>query len=42
MSEKCRLLLVDDDQDLLKLLSMRLEAAGYAITAVSSGEEALA
>jgi two-component system, NtrC family, response regulator GlrR len=34
-------LLVDDDPDLLKLLSMRLQAAGYGVTAVESGEEAL-
>ncbi|HEY6895842.1 MAG TPA: sigma 54-interacting transcriptional regulator [Rhodocyclaceae bacterium] len=36
-----QILLVDDDPDLLRLLSIRLEAAGYAITAVSSAEEAL-
>ncbi|CAG4884339.1 putative DNA-binding response regulator in two-component system [Georgfuchsia toluolica] len=42
MNAKCNLLLVDDDKDLLKLLTMRLEAAGYTVTAVSSGEEALA
>ena len=42
MSEKGNLLLVDDDQDLLKLLAMRLEAAGYGITTASSGSEALA
>jgi two-component system, NtrC family, response regulator GlrR len=36
-----RLLLVDDDADLLKLLSMRLEAAGYDVTAVTSAEAAL-
>ena len=42
MSEKRKLLLVDDDKDLQKLLTMRLEAAGYAITTASSGEEALA
>ncbi|UXH81029.1 sigma 54-interacting transcriptional regulator [Roseateles amylovorans] len=36
-----RLLLVDDDADLLKLLSMRLEAAGYDVTAVGSAEAAL-
>src|ERR1700712_776647 len=35
-------LLVDDDADLLKLLSMRLTAAGYRITAVGSAEAALA
>jgi two-component system response regulator GlrR len=36
------LLLVDDDRDLLKLLSMRLTAAGYSVTAVESAEDALA
>ncbi len=35
-------MLVDDDRDLLRLLSMRLLAAGYEVTAVTSGEEALA
>ena len=35
------LLLVDDDADLLKLLSMRLSAAGYRVTAVDSAEAAL-
>ncbi|RZK99584.1 MAG: response regulator [Rubrivivax sp.] len=34
-------LLVDDDPDILKLLSMRLSAAGYRVTAVESAEEAL-
>ena len=42
MSERRKLLLVDDDADLLKLLAIRLDAAGYAITTASSGEEALA
>ncbi|QPF75802.1 sigma 54-interacting transcriptional regulator [Roseateles sp. DAIF2] len=37
-----RLLLVDDDADLLKLLSMRLVAAGYQVSAVESAEAALA
>ena len=35
-------LLVDDDKDLLQLIAMRLSAAGYAVTAVESGESALA
>ena len=35
-------LVVDDDPDLLKLLSMRLTAAGYRVTAVPSAEAALA
>jgi two-component system response regulator GlrR len=39
--EPARILLVDDDKDLLQLISMRLGAAGYAVTAVESGEAAL-
>jgi two-component system response regulator GlrR len=35
-------MLVDDDTDLLRLLSMRLGAAGYRVTAVESAEDALA
>jgi two-component system, NtrC family, response regulator GlrR len=42
MSSGARLLLVDDDADLLKLLSMRLSAAGYQVTAAGSAEAALA
>ena len=42
MSEsKPRILLVDDDTSLLKLLAMRLNAAGYLTTAAESGAEAL-
>jgi two-component system, NtrC family, response regulator GlrR len=37
-----RVLLVDDDRDLLQLIAMRLTAATYAVTAVESGEAALA
>jgi two-component system response regulator GlrR len=37
-----RILLVDDDRDLLQLIAMRLQASGYAVTAVESGEAALA
>jgi len=40
--EKSRVLLVDDDKDLLQLIAMRLGAAGYAVTAVESGQAALA
>ncbi|WP_219216167.1 sigma 54-interacting transcriptional regulator [Variovorax boronicumulans] len=36
-----RLLVVDDDPDLLRLLSMRLNGAGYQVTAVTSAESAL-
>ena len=41
-SEAARILLVDDDADLLQLIAMRLTAAGYAVNAVESGEAALA
>jgi two-component system, NtrC family, response regulator GlrR len=37
-----RILLVDDDPGLLRLLSIRLSAAGYEVDAVESGEKALA
>lgn len=36
------LLLVDDDPDLLRLLAIRLEAAGYRVATASNGQEALA
>jgi two-component system response regulator GlrR len=36
------ILLVDDDPDLLRLLSLRLSANGYRVTAVGSAEAALA
>ncbi|MFN3986090.1 MAG: sigma 54-interacting transcriptional regulator [Rhodocyclaceae bacterium] len=36
------LLVVDDDPDLLKLLSMRLAASGYRVTTAASAEAALA
>ncbi len=39
---KASLLLVDDDPDLLRLLSIRLKSNGYAVTAVDSGQRALA
>jgi two-component system, NtrC family, response regulator GlrR len=41
-NENAKVLLVDDDKDLLQLIAMRLSAAGYAVTAVESGEAALA
>src|SRR6185369_4505206 len=37
-----RILLIDDDKDLLHLISMRLRAAGYAVTTAESGQAALA
>ena len=36
-----RILVVDDDADLLRLLSMRLHAAGYQVSAAASAEAAL-
>jgi two-component system response regulator GlrR len=36
------LLLVDDDPDLLRLLSIRLKANGYGVNAVDNGQRALA
>mgnify|MGYP005819441243 FL=1 len=36
------LLLVDDDPDLLKLISLRLASAGYRVRTAESGESALA
>ncbi len=41
-NEKYRILLVDDDRSLLRLLSMRLSAAGYAVTQWKAREQALA
>ena len=40
--ENPKVLLVDDDKDLLQLIAMRLSAAGYNVNAVESGEAALA
>ncbi|MBA2350742.1 MAG: sigma 54-interacting transcriptional regulator [Burkholderiales bacterium] len=42
MNAKPRILIVDDDPDLLKLLSIRLNSAGYEVSAADSGERALA
>lgn len=42
MNPKARILLVDDDPGLLRLLCMRLQGSGYAVDAVDSGEKALA
>ncbi|MBA2817219.1 two-component system response regulator GlrR [Candidatus Pantoea persica] len=39
--QMARLLLVDDDPSLLKLLGMRLSSKGYQITTAASGPEAL-
>ena len=40
-NDKHRILIVDNDQSLLRLLSLRLSAAGYEVAAVESGEQAL-
>ena len=40
--ELAHVLVVDDDPDLLRLLSMRLRASGYRVSAVDSAESALA
>jgi len=39
---KARILLVDDESDLLSLWKLRLEGSGYEVTTALSGEEALA
>ncbi|SFL38887.1 two component, sigma54 specific, transcriptional regulator, Fis family [Nitrosomonas aestuarii] len=41
METNSKILLVDDDQDLLELLSIRLNAAGYEIDTVNSAESAI-
>src|SRR6218665_272179 len=40
-SARTNILVVDDDADMLRLLSMRLTAAGYRVSAVGSAEAAL-
>jgi two-component system, NtrC family, response regulator GlrR len=42
MTTPATILLVDDDADLLRLMTMRLTAAGHAVQAVASAEAALA
>jgi two-component system, NtrC family, response regulator GlrR len=41
MADGARILVVDDDADLLRLLGMRLGAAGYRVDGVASAEAAL-
>src|SRR5687767_15709620 len=41
-TENSKVLLVDDDKDLLQLIAMGLAASGYAVRAVESGQAALA
>src|SRR6266404_7311422 len=42
MAQAADILLVDDDPDLLKLISLRLTSAGYRVRTADSGETALA
>jgi len=42
MTAGAHVLVVDDDEDILRLLAMRLQARGFRVTAASSAEEALA
>ncbi len=42
MTPKAKVLLVDDDASLLRLLSMRLASAGYAVDTAENGSQALA
>ena len=41
-SSGAHILVVDDDEDILRLLAMRLRARGFRVSAVGSAEEALA
>lgn len=41
VNEGAHILVVDDDEDILRLLSMRLRARGFRVSAVASAEEAL-
>jgi two-component system, NtrC family, response regulator GlrR len=41
-ARSAHVLLVDDDTDLLRLLSMRLTAAGHRVSTAESAEQALA
>jgi len=41
MSEKKRILLVDDEEDLRKMLKFRLNAVGYDVKEAADGQEAL-
>ena len=42
MASRIQIMLVDDDVALLKLLAMRLQAAGYSVETADSGEQAMA
>jgi two-component system response regulator GlrR len=42
MRDRAKILLVDDDAGLLRLLSLRLGAGGYLVSTAESGAQALA
>ncbi|MEY2341835.1 sigma 54-interacting transcriptional regulator [Acidithiobacillus sp. IBUN Pt1247-S3] len=41
MAKQAKVLLVDDDADLLRLLSLRMKSAGYQVSTAANGREAL-
>ncbi len=41
MADKKRILLVEDEEDMLEMVRMRLEASGYEVLTASDGQEAL-
>ena len=41
VKKKPRLLLVDDEPDILKMVGVRLEASGYQVSGAADGEEGL-
>ncbi|RJS78200.1 response regulator [Candidatus Bathyarchaeota archaeon] len=41
MEEKVRILIVDDDQNIIEVLKLILEARGYEVDAASTGNEAI-
>lgn len=41
MSDKKRILVVDDEQDILKVVTMRLAASGYEVITAADGQEGL-
>src|SRR5258706_9497325 len=41
VAQRANILVVDDDPDLLRLMQIRLTAAGYAVSTADSGERAL-
>ncbi len=41
MSEKKKILIIDDEPDILELLVLRLEANGYEVTSATDGQKGL-